>query len=711
MMSWKIWFIGLTLTVAGLCGCCRQQSYLREPDYQDFRALACLPDLGADPGGLLRPLPGLTPPPATVNNPRREKRYLSLREAIAIALENGTVGVQNPLTPGTANDILAGFTAGVVPNADGIRVLALDPAIQANDIEISLSKFDTAWNTSLTWSRTETPLGTSPLVFLPPGVPTISKFVADSVSFSTGLAKPLPTGGVAGITFDVTGQRNVPASQVNPAIQPNIQFSFEQPLLQGFGEEINQILATVPTSTLMPGALSPLAAAAQVEGILLTRIRFDQQRAEFERNVNYMLLNVETAYWNLYNAYFQLYSREEGMRYTYEYWRLTKLLYDNGRVPIQTLEQIRLQYEQFRSQRLTALGQVLESERQLRGLLGLRSDDGLQIVPTDTPTLTPVIPDWQTALSETLARRPELILARQDLKTQELNLIRQRNFLLPDLRFIGTDQVHSLGSRLDGGDSPNNALHNLVSTPFNNWTLGLQLSVPIGYRAAHAAVREAQLAVRRSWWSLRTDEDKSERFLALAYRQVFEFAQQIEINRAALQAATGQLAGYLDLFRQGRAAAADANLILALQNYSTSLGSYYAAIVQYNNILATLEFAKGTIMERDKIFISEGPLPLCAQERAVEHERQRTKALVLHELTAPVQPQICPVCANGCAPKMPCVPENGVLPLPVLQQTQPPVPELPEARGADATPLAPGNATPPAPSSPPAGVSQEVQRQ
>ena len=42
----------------------------------------------------------------------------------------------------------------------------------------------------------------------------------------------------------------------------------------------------------------------QVEGILITRIRLDQQRAEFERNLNYLLLNVEAAYWNLYGAYY-----------------------------------------------------------------------------------------------------------------------------------------------------------------------------------------------------------------------------------------------------------------------------------------------------------------------------------------------------------------------------------------------------------------------
>jgi outer membrane protein TolC len=83
--------------------------------------------------------------------------------------------------------------------------------------------------------------------------------------------------------------------------------------------EINQLLPTHPGSRLMP-----FAAGNTGEGILITRLRLDQERAEFERNLNFLLLNVEAAYWNLYGAYYQLYSREEAMRYAYEVWRLTK---------------------------------------------------------------------------------------------------------------------------------------------------------------------------------------------------------------------------------------------------------------------------------------------------------------------------------------------------------------------------------------------------
>jgi outer membrane protein TolC len=666
-------FTGLVLAVLTALGC-HQQTFLTEADYHAYRDLAlppCLEESEQIKG--IVPSAGTAPPPTTVDDTQRQPRYLSLREAIAIALERGTIGVQSPNTPGLAGDILGSFTGRAIVGSDGIRVLAFDPAIVANDIEIALSKFDTLWNNSLTWSRTETPLGISPTTFTQAG-PALSSIAADNLSFTTGLVKPLPTGGVAGVTFGLTRQRTAPHSAIDPVYQPDIQFTFEQPLLQGFGEEINQLRANHPGSLLTPFST---ALPNAVEGILITRIRLDQQKAEFERNVNYLLLNVESAYWNLYGAYYNLYSREEGLRYAYEYWRLTRALFENGRTSVQTLEQIRLQYEQFRGQRLTALGQVLESERQLRGLMGLPIEDGTRLVPVDAPVLAPVKPDWRTALDEALAQRPELAIARQELKVRQLDLIRTRNNLLPDLRFVASDTLHAVGSELGGGRASTNAFHNLVTDPLNNFSLGLQMNIPIGFRAAHAEVRDAKLGLQRSYMNLITEEDKAQRYLGLAYRQVQEFQDQIQVQKAALRAATTQLEGYYELFQQGRAAGSDANLILALQNFSSSVASYYAAIVQYNNALAAFEFAKGTLMQHDNVVIGEGALPHCAEVRAVEHERQRTEAIVLSEKTGCVAQATCPTPAEWAGPKVAHLATETALPIPAVEHNRQPVPEIP----------------------------------
>src|SRR5262249_51867442 len=170
------------------------------------------------------------------------------------------------------------------------------------------------------------------------------------------------------------------------------------------------------------------------EGILIARIRFDQQRTEFERQVQTMVLNVEAAYWNLYGAYWNLYASEQALRQAHEAWRVAKSQYDVGKTSLIQYSPILAQYESFRAQRLLSLGSggtastliassgngVLEAERQLRGLLGLPIEDGTRLVPVDTPTLAPYQPDWETALNEAMAKRPELVLARQELKARQL---------------------------------------------------------------------------------------------------------------------------------------------------------------------------------------------------------------------------------------------------------------------------------------------------
>ena len=68
--------------------------------------------------------------------------------------------------------------------------------------------------------------------------------------------------------------------------------ALEEQLRVHYGVEITEIKAASPASILNPGVLQ---GQTTPEGILITRLNFDQQRLEFEKDVNFMLLNVETA--------------------------------------------------------------------------------------------------------------------------------------------------------------------------------------------------------------------------------------------------------------------------------------------------------------------------------------------------------------------------------------------------------------------------------
>lgn len=627
--------VGLVLAFALVSGC-KQPCYITECDLDHYREIGLSQAIETERGDNIAPENDHVPKPTTILDPDRKPHFITLQECLAIALERGNIGSQSPLFPGIANDGLVTFAGRTVAGDDAVRVLALDPAILATDIEASLAKFDARWVTSMNWTTTDRPVGTALDTFQASRTQVPGIELQDA-TFQSQILKPLPTGGVAGLTFRTDYELSNLSPRVNPSWRPSIQLQFEQPLLQGFGIDINQLRATHPGSQL-----TPFSTGGRVEGILLTRIRFDEARAEFERNINFMLVNVEYAYWTLYGSYWTLYSREQALRQAFEAWRINKARYDAGRIPVQELAQSRGQYELFRGQRITALGQVLENERQLRGLLGLPGEDCTRLIPIDQPTLAPYVPDWCNALLEAETLRPELVLARQDLKFRQLDLIAQKNLLLPDLRFTSTYDWNALGSRLDGS-SPDGAFHNLGLGNFNNWSLGLRLDVPIGFRDAHAAVRAARLNLARSYNQLRDQELKVQRNLIFAYRRIFEFYAQIEAQQAQRIAYAEQLQARFKEFLAGRGTLDF--LLESQRNWADALRAEYDAIVQYNNTLVLFQFQKGTIMQYDNVCIGEGVLPHCAQQRAVAHQEERCKAIVLHERPLPHQ-VIC--CDEGC---------------------------------------------------------------
>src|SRR5947209_12132488 len=131
-MGWKAVVMGLALALVTAVGC-KQQCFLTEPDYNEFhQALGLPPNLANDPGVGVSPLIHPVGEPVTIDRPDREPWHLTLNEAIAVALEQGTVGIESirfgvpasfALSPGalrvTVEDLVT-FTGQGVAGSDKI---------------------------------------------------------------------------------------------------------------------------------------------------------------------------------------------------------------------------------------------------------------------------------------------------------------------------------------------------------------------------------------------------------------------------------------------------------------------------------------------------------------------------------------------------------------------------------------------------------------
>lgn len=619
--------LGAVLSIVSLAGC-QQHRFMLESDYKHYQgqALGCpspVPDCKGDVNLDFQRIEKLR----DVMSPEAPKREISLAECFALALENGRTGANFDRQLGQRFTLIGSQRLTSPGNlTDSIRVFSYDPAIQAMDIEQSLAKFDAFFQSSMTWNKVDRPVGTALDTFFASGRSAIEQ---DQAQFQASLQKPLPTGGVAGITFSTEYELSNLNPRVNPSYRPSIALNVEQPLLQNFGVGINELLTQHPGS--VRGATFPVG--GRVPGIILTRIFHDQTKVDFERRLQDMLFTVEEAYWELYSAYWELYSREIAVRAAHAAWMKSKALNEAGRIPLQDLKQVEQQYQTFRAQRLQASGSgagragVLEAERRLRYVIGLPPEDGTRLVPRDPPTIAPFTPDINASYAEALQKRPELTATRMDVHAAQLSVLRDQNALLPDVRAFANYEVVSLGSHLDSND-PNGALHNLALGNNVNWTLGLLARMPLGYREAHAEAHRSQLLLWQRVAFLKDQEEKLLSSLVRVHRDLVENYRLIQIQRARREAATIELSLREQEFRKGGKTTIDV-LLEAQRNWADSLRDEQIAIAQYNISLAEYQRQKGASLEANNVVVAEGPLPKCVQEGASRNIRERNGSIKL----------------------------------------------------------------------------------
>jgi outer membrane protein TolC len=577
-----------------------------------------------------------------VDSPDAPRRPISLAECICLALENGRTG-ENYDRPGAERRTsVTGLRRLASPssNTDSIRVLAVDAAISATEIEQSLARFDAIWRNSITWTAVQRPPNVTPDQIPIVAVGVVSRQL-DDVQFRSEILKPLDTGGVAGITFRTDYARaNVGPGDptLNPAYQPGIDFRFEQPLLQGAGVLINDIRDALPTPLRVALPSQSVPSQLRTPGILLARLNTDQDRLEFERRIQDLLLSVEEAYWDLVSAYWELYSRDNGLRMAQLAWQIGKQRFEAGGIGSDDLAQLEEQYHFFRTQRLEALGRgtggrpgVLEAERRLRYVVGLPGEDGCRLLPSDAPTTVPVTPDWCSAAQKARELRPELKQVELDIQATLLSLERARDWLLPDLRFTSRYGINGLDRTLGG------SLSNMVShNAFSNWDLGLQLEVPIGTRAAHAEVTRAKLQLAQRYTFLRDQEEKLLLSLQRSYRDLIQFREEILTRRSQREALAVQVKARYEKFKGGKESI---DLLVRTQrNWADALRDEYFAIARYNIALADFERQKGTILAYHNVTIAEGEAPAWATPHPSKCFAAVTQAQVAQARSAPAPP-------------------------------------------------------------------------
>jgi len=614
---------GCLLLLAGIAGCGvfdKARHYVGRADldyYTDAATTIDYPDVESS-------TEALGGPPRTLRHPRKDTvRDVPLAEAIQTALSNSRVLKDNIQFLSTSNPLLTS------PNQ--VRT-AFDPALQESGVlfgrrgvEAALADFDTRFTTTMTWGRNETIQNNR---FLSGGLTPGSTLAEETGAFTSRLEKQMATGGILSLSHNWNySLNNVPSRLFGSSYTGFLRADYRQPLLAGAGTEFNRIAGPLGSN------LSGVSGVNQ--GVVIARINNDISLADFEASVRNLVRDVESVYWQLALNYHVYHSETVARDSALQTWREVRARGAQGLSGGSAADeaQARDNYFERRARTENALADLNETEGRLRRLIGLPVNDGSVLRPSDEPSAAEFSADWEVSLAEALTRRVELRRQKWNIKSLELQLRAAKNLVRPRLDLVGGYQVNGFGdtliSRSDNDGVTSQGLHSgygtLTQGDQTGWNLGVEFSMPLGFRRAHAQVRNIELSLARARAVLSTQELEISHELSQAFQELDRWYQTTETNFNRRQAAAARVNAFTIDYRAGRA---PLDLLLRSQiSLAQAEIEYYRSLIQYNVALADLQFRKGTLLDHDNIALAEGPWNSKAYSQALQRAWARSHAI------------------------------------------------------------------------------------
>jgi outer membrane protein TolC len=547
-------------------------------------------------------------------------KRLSLDECIRVALskspvirELGGLILRAPDSVGSANDPSLAY---------------VDPRFGE---EAALSNFDANWSSQILFQKNDG-------IFNNLFIGDEGTFQQDLAKYRNGVSKLAATGGEFQFNHVVDYElNNSPSNRFNGnrfesfSYNTFLEAGFRQPLLQGSGSQFNRIAG--PNN--QPGVYN---------GVLIARANTDIALADFQIRVRDLISDVENAYWDLYFAYRDLEAKVEARNGAYDIWRNVEA--NKGEKSAAIIGQAKEQYYRFAAEvedaifgRLTdgtrtnngsssgtfrRSGGVRTAERRLRLITGMVLNDQQLVVPNDQPLDAASVFDWSQSRGNALSNRSELRRQKWRIRQRELELLASKNHLLPRVDVLGKYRVKGFGHDLFGDGNELNvdgsleeqldssAFGTLTNGNLQEWELGIDMSMPLGFRQAHAAKRHAELRLARERAVL-TEQERSIIFgLSNAMGELVRTSRVRKANLNRLDAANEQFEAIQNIWKEQ-----DTTIDLVLEAQRRVIEAklqYFQTQVEYMLAVKGVHFEEGTLFEYHNVTLAESNASREAQQ-------------------------------------------------------------------------------------------------
>jgi outer membrane protein TolC len=551
--------------------------------------------------------PQLTNSPLLDQLIRDGKLYVSLKEAIRLALENnldlaiarynlpianmdilrtqaGGIfrGVNTGVVQGTPGGGVGGFGAGApgagaggtTGGAGGAGAGASGLVQSTLGTGTAVSSYDPSIIGSIGAEHQTTPLANLQIY----GIPSLQLNTGQS---TLAYSQAFPTGTAFSVEFNNSRQTtNSPFFNLSPTLNSMFRISFQQQLLAGFG-------------------LGP-----NLRYLRIARNNKKISDIAFKDQVITTVTQIENIYWDLVNAYEQAQVSEQSLAFAQQSFDNAKKQLQLQSVP--EMEVMRAEAEvSKRDQDLTVARTTLQLQESLiKNALTKSLDDpvleAVSVIPTDRLESTQQMPAnraIQDLIAQALHDRPELAESDVDLVNRQISRKAANNALLPSLSLVGFYGGSGLGGPLNPiYNIPGNA--NLSNVPtdfsgaltnaFNNsnpdYYIGLNLNIPIRNRVAKADQYRSELEYRQA--ELRREE----------------LRKQIRIEARNAQYALEQTAARVVAARKARDLAQRTFEIMQKEQTLGAGSTYQTMTAQRDRAVAELDLVTAmTVYEKAKV--------------------------------------------------------------------------------------------------------------
>lgn len=499
-----------------------------------------------------------SPAPVTVAtaDPQLKERFITLDEAIAIALRH--------------SEVIRVLT-GVSASSTGRTVY--DTAVSTTNIDQAVARFDPVFSANSSWRKNESPFSRTdpfdPLRALVAG----SQLGGNDTSIQLSQTNRL--GGIGAFTvLDNWTYGGGGTGTLSPVHRPTVELSYTQPLLAGAGRAANE---------------APIVIA-----------RYDQDRSyfQFKDSMQNLLQSVITGYWSLVEARTQLWAREIQVQQAQEAYEFGQAQLKTGNNDIGNVAQTRTALANFRASLVITRANVIQREAALRNALGLPPEDGTRLVPSTPPTRERIQFDWQQLVETAQQRRPDLIELNLILLADQQRRVQADNLAKPTFNAVGVHSWNGLRGQMLSGATLNSGINDNPS-----WTMGVTFEVPLTLRSARASLRSSELLLARDRANIQQGLHATEHTLATTVRSLDQFYMQYKAFQESREAARINLE-LQDAQNRARRVIF-LNVLQAITDWGNAVSSEATALTGYNSTLATLERETGTILDTHGIVFNE----------------------------------------------------------------------------------------------------------